>query len=283
MAQEFSCFLLSLSLSFLAAILIMSIFLFRSKNLPPGQMGFPWIGETMDFYRAQRRNRLFEDFVGPRVAKFGKIFKTSLMGSPTVVVNGAEANRFFLSNEFKLVVSSWPSASVQLMGEECIMQKQGESHRCVRGLIGASLAGSSLEAMMPKLSSTIRSHLDTNWLGRDTIGLFHSAKVLTFTIVFECLMGIGVEPDVLRTFERVLEGVFAPPFRLLSYHSFVCILNILLSLVNHYLRYQYVEVSLSQKINLSQVSWLKVFESQESTVRDRENVEGSGEREEEEN
>lgn len=57
-------------------------------------MGLPWIGETMAFYKAQRKNRVFEDFVRPRVAKHGKIFKTSLMGSPTVVVNGAEANRF---------------------------------------------------------------------------------------------------------------------------------------------------------------------------------------------
>lgn len=224
MAQEFCCFLLPL-FSILAAILIMFIFLFSkpkrssngSKKLPPGQMGVPWIGETMDFYRAQRNNRLFEDFVGPRVAKYGKMFKTSLMGSPTVIVNGAEANRFFLSNEFKLVVSSWPSASVQLMGKECIMQKQGETHRCLRGLIGASLASSCLEAMMPKLCTTIQFHLATTWLGHDTIALFHSAKVLTFTIVFECLLGIKVEPDVLTTFERVLEGVFAPPIRLINY------------------------------------------------------------------
>ncbi|XP_038888983.1 taxadiene 5-alpha hydroxylase [Benincasa hispida] len=205
-------------LSFFAAMLIISIAFVirskkRSKNVPPGQMGLPWIGETMAFYRAQSKNRLFEDFVEPRVAKYGKIFKTSLMGSPTVVVNGAEANRFFLSNEFKLVVSSWPSASVQLMGEECIMQKQGESHRFVRSLIAASLSTSSLEVMMPKLFTTIRVYLDTKWVGRDTIGLFHSAKVLTFTVVFECLMGIKVEPRVLTTFERVLEGVFAPPIR----------------------------------------------------------------------
>lgn len=206
-------------LSFLAAILLIISIAFvlrstkRSRNVPPGAMGLPWIGETMVFYRAQSKNRLFEDFVEPRVAKYGKIFKTNLMGSPTVVVNGAEANRFFLSNEFKLVVSSWPSSSVQLMGEECIMQKEGEKHRCVRGLIAATLSTSSLDVMMPKLCNTIQVYLDTKWVGCDTIGLFHSAKVLTFTIVFECLLGIQVEPRVLTMFERVLEGVFAPPFR----------------------------------------------------------------------
>ncbi|WJZ98928.1 hypothetical protein VitviT2T_017417 [Vitis vinifera] len=96
------------------------------KKLPPGEMGLPWIGETVEFYKAQRRYRLYEEFIQPRIAKYGKIFKTSLMGSPTVVVNGEEANRFFLSNEFKLVISSWTSASVQLMGKDSIMEKQGE-------------------------------------------------------------------------------------------------------------------------------------------------------------
>lgn len=224
MAEELSCFCLTL-LSLLGAML--SIYLFRSNNtrkkVPAGEMGLPWIGETMHFLRAQRKNRLFEEFIGPRVAKFGKTFKTNLMGSPTVVVNGAEANRFLLSNEFKLVVSSWPSASVQLMGEECIMQKQGETHRFVRGLISATLSTSSLEAMMPKLCSTIQFYLDTKWLGHHTIGLFHSAKVLTFTIVFECLMGIKVEPRLLTTFERVLEGVFAPPFRFSRYPCWITI------------------------------------------------------------
>ncbi|KAK6287086.1 hypothetical protein POUND7_013265 [Theobroma cacao] len=79
-------------------------------------MGLPLIGETMELYKTQSNNRFFEEFVEPRIAKYGKIFKTSLMGSPIVVVNGVEANRFILSNEFKLVISSWPSSSVQLTG-----------------------------------------------------------------------------------------------------------------------------------------------------------------------
>ncbi|KAK9285306.1 hypothetical protein L1049_024497 [Liquidambar formosana] len=176
-------------------------------------MGLPWIGETMEFYKAQRKNRLFEEFVQPRVAKYGKVFKTRLMGSPTVVVNGAEANRFFLSNEFKLVISSWPSTSVQLMGKDSIMEKQGEQHRCIRGLIATSLSYAGLEALVPKMCNTVQLHLDKKWHGQDKISLYRSTKFLTFTIVFECLLGINVEPGVLGTFERVLEGVFALPVK----------------------------------------------------------------------
>ncbi|GMI67759.1 cytochrome P450, family 718 [Hibiscus trionum] len=204
---------------FCLAAMISTVIFFQHKKrcytskrkLPPGQLGLPLLGETMEFYRAQRSNRLFEDFVEPRVAKYGKIFKTSLMGSPTVVVNGAEANRFILSNEFKLVISSWPSSSVQLMGRNSIMEKQGEHHRFQRGLITSSLSYSALETLVPKICTAVQLHLQKYWHGKDSISLYCSTKLLTFTIVFECLLGINVEPQMLDTFERVLEGAFAPP------------------------------------------------------------------------
>ncbi|XP_043702255.1 taxadiene 5-alpha hydroxylase [Telopea speciosissima] len=207
-------FLLSLS-----ATLVSIIFLLHKKinnnnrnkrKLPPGNMALPWIGETPAFYKAQVKNRLFEDFIQPRIARHGNVFKTMLMGSPTVVVSGVAANRFFLSNEFKLVVSAWPSTSVQLMGKESIMETIGERHRCVRGVITEVLSPSGLEHLVPKICKTVEEHLKTHWQGRDRIILFRSAKMLTFSIVMECLLGIEVEPGMLDMFERVLEGVFKP-------------------------------------------------------------------------
>lgn len=183
----------------------------KKKKLPPGEMGLPWIGETMEFYKAQKSNRVFEDFVNPRIIKHGNIFKTRIMGSPTIVVNGAEANRLILSNEFSLVMSSWPSSSVQLMGMNCIMAKQGEKHRVLRGIVANSLSYNGLESIVPKLCDTVKFHLETEWRGKEEISLYRSTKALTFTVVFECLYGIKVEIGMLEIFERVLEGVFALP------------------------------------------------------------------------
>ncbi|KAM1165025.1 hypothetical protein ACFX15_023859 [Malus domestica] len=143
---------------FLAATVFFIVFLghkkrcnTNKKRLPLGEMGLPWVGQTMEFYKAQRKNSLFDDFAQPQIAKYGKIFTTHLMGSPTVIVNGANANKFLLSNEFKLVVSSWPSASVQLMGKDSIIEKQGERHRYLRGLIGASLGQEGLETVKAEM------------------------------------------------------------------------------------------------------------------------------------
>ncbi|EEF42000.1 cytochrome P450, putative [Ricinus communis] len=203
------------------AILISTMFLKHKlvhnkikRRLPPGELGLPWIGETMEFFQAQRSNRLFEEFVQPRIAKYGNIFKTRLMGSPTIVVNGAEANRFFLSNEFKLVISSWPTSTVQLMGKNSIMEKQGDQHRCIRGLIATTLSNARLEVLVPKMCQSVEVHLEKYWNGDKNVSLYRSAKALTFTIVFECLLGIKVDAGTLSTFEWILDGVFATPFSL---------------------------------------------------------------------
>ncbi|XP_073158986.1 taxadiene 5-alpha hydroxylase [Henckelia pumila] len=199
--------------------IILALFLIRynwtkhkSRKLPPGQMGWPWIGETLDFYKAQRKNQLYEDFVGPRIRKYGKTFKTRLMGYPTVVVNGAEANKFFLSNEFKLVISSWPASSVQLMGTNSIMEKQGEKHHFLHGIVAKSLNSSGLESLVPKICRMVKIHFEKYWDGgKETISLYNLTKVLTFSIVLKCFLGIEVKPGMLEIFERVLEGVFAAP------------------------------------------------------------------------
>ncbi|XP_047331929.1 taxadiene 5-alpha hydroxylase [Impatiens glandulifera] len=185
----------------------------KKRLLPPGELGLPWIGETLDFYRAQKKNKILEEFIQPRIDKYGKIFKTRIMGSPTVVVNGADANRFFLSNEFKLVVSAWPSSSVQLMGKNSIMEKQGESHRFIRGIISSSLNPNGLESIVPKICKLVQSHLDKHWDGQESVRLYDMTKTLTLVIVFECLFGVDeVEPtSTLANFEKVLEGVFATP------------------------------------------------------------------------
>ncbi|XP_051114851.1 taxadiene 5-alpha hydroxylase [Andrographis paniculata] len=183
----------------------------KKKQQPPGNLGLPWIGETMDFCKAQRKNRLYEEFIKTRIETYGNTFKTRLMGHPTVVVSGAEANKFFLSNEFKLVISSWPTSSVQLMGENSIMEKQGEAHRRLRGIVAACLNPGGLDGLVPRICKTVEMHLDKYWNCRESISLYSLTKLLTFTVVLECLFGIEVKPGMLEMFEKVLEGVFAAP------------------------------------------------------------------------
>jgi hypothetical protein len=60
--------------------------------LLPGRLGLPIIGETISFLRDS-------NFADKRHKQYGPVFKTHLFGRPTVMMLGAEANRFLLTSE----------------------------------------------------------------------------------------------------------------------------------------------------------------------------------------
>ncbi|ERN15011.1 hypothetical protein AMTR_s00032p00231950 [Amborella trichopoda] len=179
-------------------------------RLPPGSLGLPLIGHTPSFLRAQRRNRLFQDFLQPLFTKHGPIFKTRLMGHPTVIVSGPNANRFFLSSEFRHVVSSWPDSAVSLIGRRSIMEAHGARHKRLRVAVLASMCPP--EALALRVSAAVHAHLDTHWRGRDSVKLFDSMKRLTFSVFCECFLGVKEDFGLFELFECVLGGVFAVPF-----------------------------------------------------------------------
>jgi len=56
-----------------------------SLTPPPGKLGLPILGETLSFL-------CDPDFAQKRHRQYGPIFKTHLLGNPTVFLKGSEAN-----------------------------------------------------------------------------------------------------------------------------------------------------------------------------------------------
>ena len=77
------------------------------KNVPKGSLGYPIIGETLSFLKAQRQDK-GSVWLEERISKYGPIFKTSLMGFPTVFVIGQEGNKFVLGSPDDLLSSKKP-------------------------------------------------------------------------------------------------------------------------------------------------------------------------------
>lgn len=65
----------------------------KKLPLPPGSSGLPLLGETLAFV-------FDKNFVDKRIKKYGNIFRTNILGQPTVVMSGPEANQFILSSHF---------------------------------------------------------------------------------------------------------------------------------------------------------------------------------------
>jgi hypothetical protein len=42
-------------------------------TLPPGSLGLPFLGETLELLRAYKANKFMEDFINPHMAKYGQV------------------------------------------------------------------------------------------------------------------------------------------------------------------------------------------------------------------
>ena len=86
------------------------------RPLPPGKMGLPVIGETISFLRDPL-------FARKRQAQYGSLFKTKILGRPTAVFCGPEANEFLLSSHADSFSwrGGWPGTFKELLGESLFL------------------------------------------------------------------------------------------------------------------------------------------------------------------
>ncbi|XP_023571955.1 cytochrome P450 26A1 isoform X3 [Octodon degus] len=128
LASALCTFVLPLLL-FLAAIKLWDLYCVSSRDrscslpLPPGTMGFPFFGETLQMVLQRRK------FLQMKRRKYGFIYKTHLFGRPTVRVMGADNVRRILLGEHRLVSVHWPASVRTILGSGCLSNLHDSSHK----------------------------------------------------------------------------------------------------------------------------------------------------------
>ncbi|KAF6174878.1 hypothetical protein GIB67_026366, partial [Kingdonia uniflora] len=73
-----------------------------SSSLPSGSLGWPFIGETMEFVSCAYSDHP-ESFMDKRRRKYGNVFKSHIFGSPTIVSTDAEAKKRMVKLVHKVI------------------------------------------------------------------------------------------------------------------------------------------------------------------------------------
>lgn len=99
------------------------------------------------------------------ICRYGTVFKSHILGSPTIVSMDPELNRYILLNEAKGLIPGYPKSMLDILGKRNIAAVYGSKHKFLRknllSLIGAPLIK---DHMLPRLDKYIRLHL-SNWDG----------------------------------------------------------------------------------------------------------------------
>ncbi|CAN8298272.1 unnamed protein product [Cochlearia groenlandica] len=213
---SFTAFLLLLTTISAAFLLLLRRTRYRRLGLPPGSLGLPLIGETLQLISAYKTENP-EPFIDERVNRYGSVFMTHIFGEPTVFSADPETNRFVLQNEGKLFECSYPASICNLLGKHSLLLMKGSLHKRMHSLT-MSFANSSIikDYLMLDIDRLVRFNLDS-WSSR--VLLMEEAKKITFELTVKQLMSRepGEWSESLRKeYLLVIEGFFSLPFPLFS-------------------------------------------------------------------
>ncbi|KAF9605590.1 hypothetical protein IFM89_017933 [Coptis chinensis] len=189
---------------------------FRVRNrppLPPGSMGWPLVGETLELQRLNRSGKP-DEFLNRRVRKHNKdIFKTSILGEKTVLICGAAGNKFVFTSEKSLVLTWWPDSLKKLFGTSFFTAPYDEAVR-TRKLVTAFLQQEVMHQLVERFDMTCKKCIQRDWIGKSKVMAFSLIKDYAFSLACEMFTSMDDskwETKMLEEFNILLKGVFQLP------------------------------------------------------------------------
>lgn len=180
---------------------------YRKKGLPPGTMGWPLFGETTEFLKQG------PNFMKNQRARYGNLFKSHILGCPTVVCMDPEINRYILMNESKGLVPGYPQSMLDILGECNIAAVTGPLHKSMRNvMLGLTNPSMMRDQLLPKVDDFMRSHL-SNWSDK-VIDIQEKTKEMALYSALKQIAGIESGPvsEALKSevFQLVLGTLSLP-------------------------------------------------------------------------
>ncbi|NET50728.1 MAG: cytochrome P450 [Merismopedia sp. SIO2A8] len=181
----------------------------QTLPLPPGTFGLPLIGDTIAFFTDA-------NFGKAKHEKYGPVFKTSLLGNPTLFVRGSEVNQFILSNENAYFQVSWPPSTTALLGNLSLALQTGHEHQSRRKLLAQAFMPRALSGYVETMQS-ITNQYAGKWAAQDSaLTWYPELRNYTLDVACKLLVGIdnGSQSALGHFFEDWCAGLFSLPLNL---------------------------------------------------------------------
>ncbi|KAF9602167.1 hypothetical protein IFM89_025440 [Coptis chinensis] len=174
----------------------------KRLSLPPGDMGWPFIGNMCSFLRAFKSNDP-ESFINGFVKRFGRIgmYKAFMFGNPTIMVTIPETCRQVLMDDEKFK-PGWPQSTVELIGRKSFVGLSYEDHKWLRRITAAPVNGhEALSVYLEFIEENVASTLE-RWSNMGEIEFLTQLRKLTFRIIMHIFISKGGE-SVMDALEEV--------------------------------------------------------------------------------
>ncbi|XP_071736335.1 ent-kaurenoic acid oxidase 2-like [Rutidosis leptorrhynchoides] len=152
----------------------------EGKKLPPGHMGFPIIGDLLQFLWYFKFFRRPDDYIGSKRKKYGDgvgIIRTHLFGKPSVIVFLPTTCKHVFRDD-KSFILIWKN--IEIVGETSLVAVHGKAHFRIRSFVSRSInkpdALSRIAlAVQPRMISALQS-----WVKKHKVVAYKEVKKVTF-------------------------------------------------------------------------------------------------------
>nr|XP_009398465.1 PREDICTED: abscisic acid 8'-hydroxylase 1-like [Musa acuminata subsp. malaccensis] len=154
----------------------------RKLPLPPGSMGWPYVGETFQLYSNNP-----DTFFALKQKRYGAIFKTHILGCPCVMVSSPEAARFVLVTRAHLFKPTFPASKERMLGRQAVFFQQGDYHARLRRLILRAFLPEAIRRSVARIEAVALRTLQS-WDGR-LVNTFQEMKTYAFNVAIVSIFG----------------------------------------------------------------------------------------------
>ncbi|XP_047983333.1 beta-amyrin 6-beta-monooxygenase-like [Salvia hispanica] len=181
-----------------------------SSRLPPGSVGWPILGENVEF-AVVGSQRLIKE----RMQKYCRdAFKTNLFGEKLAVLCGAGGNKFIFTNEKKLFAPWFPVSLSKVIFPDFDHVRHQEPEATFYNFKHDVLKPEALRQYIPVMDKLAREHLRHGWMRNSVVKAGPATKKYTFELACRLFMDV-VDPErldkLLGPFSLMTDGMVSLP------------------------------------------------------------------------
>jgi cytochrome P450 len=178
-----------------------------SPSLPPGRLGLPFVGETLAFLKNPFA------FLAERQKRYGKVFKSSLVGRRIVFLSGTEGAEAFFDSDNISRADAHPFPLVDLFGGINMEMYDGPKHQALKAMALTAFDHAAIAGYLPHMQAGFESSLARLAAASEFSGTAELRK-LAIEAIAQNVMGLGrgAETDAIcEDYGRLLRGLTSLP------------------------------------------------------------------------
>ncbi|KAI4338751.1 hypothetical protein MLD38_023769 [Melastoma candidum] len=173
----------------------------KRHRLPPGDLGWPIIGNMWSFLRAFKSSDP-DSFTNSIISRYGRtgIYKAFMFGSPSVILTSPDACRRVLTDDEKFK-PGWPISTLELIGKKSFVGISYEEHKRLRRLTASPVNGpEALSMYIHYIEENVKLALE-KWSRMGEFEFLTGLRKLTFRIIMHIFLSSESE-SVMEALER---------------------------------------------------------------------------------